>query len=215
MITWDKFYSKEQTLRDFLGIIFTHTELFAQIIEEKPREILEIGVGTGTTSIFLSHLGFEITTVDNNEKVINSARNFCERLNGKVNYVLADALDLEKIFRARKFDVVFSQGFFEHLDNKQIRQQLEEQLKVGRIVFISVPSKFYMKKDFGNERLLSRKKWLDILSGFDIEFARYYGFNLPLRKSLLNFIFNPLLIIKFILGSVLKERSHLLIKIRP
>lgn len=216
MLTWDRFYSKEQTLRDYLGSIFTHNELFAEIIKEKPKRILEVGVGTGITGIFLSHLGFDVTGIDNNEKVISSAKSLCGKLNGKVNYIFSDAFNIDNIFRPQEFDMVFSQGLFEHLNDRQICQLLQKLLKIARIVLISVPSKFYMKKDVGDERLMSREKWLNILRGFNfnIDFIKYYGFHLPLRESLYSFIFNPLLIGKFFLGSVLKERSHILIKVK-
>lgn len=214
MKDWDQFYIKEQTLRDFLGSAFTHTRLFEEIVKEKPARILEIGVGTGITGIFLSHLGYDITAIDNNEKVIESANNFANRLNAKVRYIAADAQKLDKIFKEKEFDLAFSQGFFEHFSDQQIREYLLVQLKVAKIVLISVPSKFYLNTDFGNERLMSREKWLKILNGFKVDFVEYYGFFLPKRETVNRLIFNPYLIYKFFRGTFIKERSHLLIKAR-
>lgn len=216
MDSWDKFYSEERKLRDYLGSTFTHCELFEEIIKEKPGSILEIGVGTGITSTFLSQLGYNVTAIDNNEGILNSAKKLCDNLNGKVNYHLCNAFNLDKTFKAGDFNVICSQGFFEHFNNEQIRDLLNQQLKIAKIIFISVPSKYYIKKDFGNERLMGIKDWRAILAPFalSIDFIKYYGFHFPPRKSLYSFIVNPAFIFKFILGTALKERSQILIKLK-
>src|SRR3989338_3954086 len=180
MASWNKFYLEKRKLRDYLGSTFAHCELFEEILKEKSGNILDIGVGTGITSIFLSHLGYNITAIDNNEKILN----------------------LDKIFKAGDFNVICSQGFFEHFNNEQICDLLNQQLKIAKTIFISVPSKYYIKKDFGNERLMGIKDWRKILAPFtlNIDFIKYYGFYLPPRKSLYSFIVNPAFIFKFILG---------------
>lgn len=216
MITWEEFYSKNFGLREYFNNLFVHSELLEEIIKEKPKMILEAGVGSGIMGIFLSHLGYEVSAIDNNETVLNSAKELCSKLNGKVNYILCDAFNLSKTFITHKFDIVFSQGLFEHFDDTQICQLIQEQLKVARVVMLSVPSRFYMKRDFGNERLMSRKNWQDILGrhNFKVDFIKYYGFHFPSRQGIFNIIFNPVLIYKFISGTLYKERSHLLIKIK-
>ena len=216
MTSWNKFYLEERKLRDYLGSTFAHCELFEEIIKEKPDSILDVGVGTGITSIFLSHLGYNVTAIDNSEKILNSAKDLCGKLNGKVNYRVCNAFNLDKIFKAGDFDVICSQGFFEHFNNEQICNLLNQQLKIAKTIFISVPSKYYIKKDFGNERLMGIKDWHEILTPFalNIDFIKYYGFHLPPRKSLSSFILNPAFIFKFILGTVLKERSQILIKLK-
>ena len=89
----------------------------------------------------------------------------------------ADAFNLP--FDDDSFDVCFSQGFLEHFSDDDIRKLLREQLRVSRKVLFSVPSFWYPRQDFGDERLMKKEDWLRILSEFKLEKASYYG----IRKS--------------------------------
>lgn len=209
MKTWEEYYSTDLNLHEYLRNLSAHSTLFEEIIHESPSKLLEIGVGTGSMSIFLSHLGLTVIGADNNEKVINKASKLSEKLNGKVKFVKADAYNLVDKFGTDYFDIIFSQGFFEHFDDKEIEKLINEQLKVGKVVFISVPSNFYPKKDLGNERLLSVDEWKKILNNADIQFdfIKYYGHALFGIKPLVkNFLKQP----KFPIA----KPGHVLIKIK-
>ncbi len=209
MKSWEEYYSTDLNLHEYLRNLSGHSTLFEEIIHESPSKLLEIGVGTGSMSIFLSHLGFRVIGADNNKKVINEASKLSEKLNGHVEFVKADAYNLVDKFGTDYFDIIFSQGFFEHFDDKEIKKLINEQLKVGKVVFISVPSNFYPKKDLGNERLLSVDEWKKILNNADLqfEFIKYYGHALFGIKPLIkNFLKQP----KFPIA----KPGHILIKIK-
>lgn len=209
MKTWEEYYSTDMNLQEYLGNLRPHSTLFEEIILEKPSKLLEMGVGTGSMSIFLSHLGFTVIGADNNEKVINKASKLSEKLNGKVEFVKADAYNLVDKFGTDYFDIIFSQGFFEHFDDEEIVKLINEQLKVGKVVFISVPSNFYPRKDLGNERLLSVDEWKEILDNANIQFdyIKYYGRELfGIKPIIINFIKQP----KFPIA----KPGHVLIKIK-
>lgn len=202
---WHEYYSKEITLKDYLGHLSTHATLFEFIIEQKPRKILEIGTGTGSMSIFLSHLGYEVVSIDNNEKVLERAKKLSDTLLGRVKFLLCDAFKLGNKFKASNFDVVFSHGFLEHFDRGEIEALIKEQLKVGKVVFFSVPSKYHVTKEFGDERLWGIEEWTKILSSFNLELIRYYGPPGVKRmiKQLIRFPYPPLRKPQYVLGKIL------------
>jgi hypothetical protein len=127
-------------------------------------------------------------------------------MNGRAKFVYCDAFKLSEKFMKNEFDVVYSQGFFEHFSDKKINTLIKEQLIIGKTVIFSVPSNFYPKKDFGNERLLSINEWKEILKDFKVDFIMYYGTLFLgfkyLLKNLLKYPKPPLL-----------KPCHLLIKI--
>ncbi len=135
--------------------------------------MLEVGSGSSALSIFLSHLGYKIMSIDNDKGVLDTARENNARLNGRVAFKKADACNLP--FEDNCFDVCFSQGFFEHFDDDNIRKLLKEQLRVTNVVVFSVPTFWYPSPDFGDERLMKKEDWLEILSEFKVDKAVYYG----------------------------------------
>jgi len=193
---WSSLYTRSLSLSEYLENLHVHLPLLVEIIREKPRRILEVGTGSGSMSIFLSHLGYDVTSIDNDEYVVDWARELCERLSGNVTFMIRDASDLCRKFQKAEFDIVFSQGFFEHFSDSQIRLLLSEQLNVGKVVLFSVPSEYYPERwnNLGNERFLSAEEWARILYELDcnIDFIRYYGKRLvSLRGLIKSFVRKP------------------------
>lgn len=177
---WDEFYSKTYDLKFLIQNTSCHLEIFTAVWEESPKKILEVGLGTGSMSIFFSYLGLDVTGLDNDKNILKKARKLTEKLNGNVKFVYGDAFKLP--FNGQSFDVIFHQGFLEHFSDEQIIQLLNEQLRVGKIVVFSVPNNFYRKKDFGDERLLSKNSWDKLLSTcFNLIESKNYN---PVRQKL-------------------------------
>lgn len=171
--SWHNFYSAEVSVKDFLSNLQTHAEFIEAIFNERPQKILEVGIGTGGMGLFFSLLGIETVGVDNNDKIIKAAKNLNRKLGGKTTLTNANAFQLP--FGNNSFDLIFSQGFLEHFTDQEIIRLLNEQIRVGRKVFFSVPNNFYPQKDFGDERLLSKKDWEKILAGrYEIRLSRNY-----------------------------------------
>lgn len=161
MNQWGYFYSKSYDLDYLIQNTACHREMFDLIFEENPKKVLEVGIGTGSMSIFLSYLGFDVTALDNDKQVLSKAKKLANKLNGKVKFLLGDAFKIP--FKDNSFDVVFHQGLLEHFSDEEIYHLLDEQLRIGRIVILSVPNNLYKQKDFGNERLLSNEYWDNLL----------------------------------------------------
>jgi len=173
---WCQYYRERPlSLERYVNDIWTHRPFLSEIasIGQEDKEMLEVGSGSSALSIFLSHLGYKIVSIDNDEGVLNTARQNNTLLNGRVAFKKADACNLP--FEDNRFDVCFSQGFFEHFDDDNIRKLLDEQMRVSNVVIFSIPTFWYPSQDFGNERLMKKEDWLEILAEFKVHSAVYYS----------------------------------------
>lgn len=172
---WRQYYEERPlSLERYINDIRDHKPFLSEIasIAQKDKEMLEVGSGSSALSIFLSHLGYKITCIDNDKGVVNIAKQNNARLNGRVTFKKADAYSLP--FEDNRFDLCFSQGFFEHFDDDNITKLLGEQLRVSNVVIFSVPTFWYPSQDFGDERLMKKEGWLEILSELKVDKAVYY-----------------------------------------
>lgn len=162
---WSDFYREEINLRKFLKRILCNIELLLIIIKNRPRSIIEVGTGTGALSSFLSWFTPFVIAIDNDKEVVKKAKKNCNLFGRNVILVVADAFNLP--FKGSSFNFCFSQGFFEHFENNDIKRLIKEQTRITRrLVIFNVPSDNYSSKPFGNERLLSPKEWLNIIRIF-------------------------------------------------
>jgi ubiquinone/menaquinone biosynthesis C-methylase UbiE len=178
--TWSQIYASPINVEQFLENICIHKDFIGEILNSRPERIIEVGCGSASLSIFLSHFKCSVTAVDNIDEILDNAKISSDSFNGKVLFKKADAFNLP--FENNSFDIAFSQGVIEHFSNVDIFKFLKEQLRVAEKVIFSVPSRFYNHLDFGNERLLTKKQWERILSNFKIELSRYY-YRIPTKRN--------------------------------
>ena len=147
----------------FLKRAAIHADL---VLETRRRArsagVLEVGVGSGAQSALLSRTGVSVTTVDNDARILEVARENLRRFGPRARPVRADAFRLP--FPEATFGVALSQGLMEHFDDERIAALLREQLRVARSVVFSVPSAAYPRQDVGNERLMTPDKWERIVA---------------------------------------------------
>ena len=172
---WKQYYQdRPLSLDSFIGDIWEHRPFLGEIVAsaEKHKPILEVGSGSGALCSFLSHLGFQAISIDNEPAVLEIANRNSKSVNAKVTFRRGDAFGLP--FPDDSYNVCFSQGFFEHFSNSSIVKLLKEQLRVSGVVLFSVPSFWYPVQDFGNERLMKRDQWLKALKKFKVTKSAYY-----------------------------------------
>lgn len=171
--SWSSLYARRFDLAFCLDHLARHSRFIGSILADQRDRMLEVGTGTGIMSAFLSNLGYDVTSVDNDQAVLSAAKRTSELFRADVRFELEDAFDLP--YDEGAFDIAFSQGLLEHFSDEEIVRMLEEQLRVARAVVFSVPNNFYGRKDVGNERLLTKERWERLVSRFCVvESENYY-----------------------------------------
>ena len=113
---------------------------------QKGQYVLEAGCGYGLSSFALAESGTDVTAIDISEKLVKDLNMLKETLGGSIKEHLT--VRVGDIFRLKElmqtFDVVFSDGTYEHFlnadDRKNILDQTHSVLKNGGICFIAVPN---------------------------------------------------------------------------
>jgi SAM-dependent methyltransferase len=173
MTEWSDYYTQTLDADLYIRHLFGQREFLVSILESGGQKILEVGAGTGAMSIFLSQLGREVTTLDNDPKILELAKVNREKFSGKNQLVLGNAFTLP--FPDNSFDLVFHQGLLEHFSDDDIHKLIKEHLRVAPVVMFSVPNANYPLREFGNERLLSQSAWEALLRPYKIEMSRVYA----------------------------------------
>lgn len=124
-------------LRDFSYII----ELLS-LKEDKVTTLLDLGCGTGWTSIMINKLGIEVTAVDISDDMIAIARENAIKENnlpqGKIKFIVSD---IEEINFKNQFDRVLIYDGLHHCPNEQkVLKNAYQALKPGGIILIVEPN---------------------------------------------------------------------------
>ena len=152
-------------------------EYLMQVLRLCPRggTALEVGVESGYGSVWLSQRGIRAVGISDSERVVERARAVNNILKGHAKFFVGSPSDLYDK-NAPRFDVIHSQGLFEHYTAPEVRATLAQQVVCADTVVFSVPSVYYpFTPEFGDERLLPIELWEWMLSPFDIAELTYYG----------------------------------------
>ncbi|OGO50366.1 MAG: hypothetical protein A2148_12380 [Chloroflexi bacterium RBG_16_68_14] len=173
--SWEAYYAPELTWYRHLRNVLHHLPMFRALRKLRPGRVLEVGAGSGSHSIFVSYFCPHVVSIDFSRPLIERCVHHNQKLRGRAHFLAMDAFQLA--FPDRAFDVVFSQGFFEHFSDEEISRLLAEQSRVARRVVLSVPNRSYAVRDFGDERLLSREAWEELLGrlGYRLRVSRDYA----------------------------------------
>lgn len=142
------------------------------------KNILEAGCGTGVISTYLANKGFIVTSVDNEQDMLNIARKISKIYNKNPVFIKQDINKLN--YPRNHFGVVFSHGVLEHFNDDQIVFLLKQQLKISHTLIFSIPTNYLdEKKDryYGNERFLNRTKWEDLIAKTQSKTLEVFGFH--------------------------------------
>jgi 2-polyprenyl-3-methyl-5-hydroxy-6-metoxy-1,4-benzoquinol methylase len=160
--TWGDVYSKPASKFFFFWDILVHLRYLFIILLRRPKRAIEVGVGRGVQSVFLSIFIKDVVAVDSSREVAMNAWSTITNSKAKARLVLTDAFSMP--FQDGSFDVCYSQGFLEHFSDEQIARLFKEQLRVAHYLVHSVPSDRYPWKQFGDERHLTPHAWHNILA---------------------------------------------------
>ena len=94
-------------------------DFFPAIQRNRPMRALDIGSGTGATSVRLALLGFHVTQLDSSEAMLQLAQHAAEEAEvaDRVTLRHGDAAELTGLFAAASFDVVVCHNILEYVDD--------------------------------------------------------------------------------------------------
>ena len=151
----------------------------------KPKNILEIGFGSGDLLKILNKKGYYGRGIDFSEESCQNMKNQIK--NKKFNFVIENKSDTELFEEKEKFDLVMVFEVLEHIENDEESLKKWNSLLVNDgFLLISVPS--HMKKwgdndDFaGHIRRYEKKELIKKLldAGFDI--VKFYSYGYPIAN---------------------------------
>ena len=137
----------------------------------KGLNTIELGAGSGTNSLLFAKRGADVTVLDYSKKALERSKEFFRRNNTRANFVLCDALNLDKSL-LNKYDVAMSFGTGEHFEgNNRIKiiKSHFDVLKKGGLTLICLPNRAnlpYMVWKFLSQAT-GRWRW-----GVEIPFSR-------------------------------------------
>lgn len=133
-------------IRDFSHII-------AILHLRKGDKILDLGVGSGWTSIFLAKMGYEVTGVDIAPDMIDIARKNAKKDNVDVNFLV---FDNEKMLFDKKFDAILCYDTLHHCPNEEqvIKNCYKALKKEGKLLIVE--PNFYHQIDKKAQKIAHR-----------------------------------------------------------
>ncbi|KXG78804.1 putative glycosyltransferase EpsJ [Fervidicola ferrireducens] len=131
-------------------------ELLSRFFYIKDAKILEVGTGTGLTSLELSLWGAKVTGIDIEEESIKLAKMIAERYDiHDCNFKLGNGFELTKQ-GFKDYDIVFNVGVLEHFDDTHIIKMLKEMAESGKYIIIGVPysgsAVYKLAKDYSQKK---------------------------------------------------------------
>ncbi len=104
-----------------------------------PARLLSIGCGLGLVDLLLAGHGYEVTSIDDDEEVLESARALAQRFGAGLRFEAADAFHLDRYHDG--FDIAFSAGLVEHWNGRRTVELLAEHARCAPLVQVEVPTR--------------------------------------------------------------------------
>ena len=170
---YDKIEMDDHLFKDWLK----DEEKYLKVVSEyvKPNcKILESGCGLGRTAIFMSRMGYKVTAIDDNKKMLDLAKNNAKKFGKNIKFKLVDLENVDKFFKKNSFDAITHQGILEHFPPNNIKEIIKKELKIAPLVIFSVPILSERNKKYFKGGLIKYRNlwninfWERILKDFNV-----------------------------------------------
>ena len=141
--------------------------------EIKPGRVLDIGCGRGENAIMLAMNGCDVTGIDLAEDAISDAKTKAIERHVKVNFVVGNVLQMDRLFKEGEFDIVIDSGLFHVMTDEErpvFARQVHRVLKDGGKYFMLC----FSDKEPGEYELPRRVSKAEIESTFSSLFNIIY-----------------------------------------
>jgi len=109
-------------------------------LSKKVKNILDIGCGSGTISLYLASKGYSVKGIDISRAAINTCKDSANNMDLK--NVKFEILEFPKKIPTGKYDLIFFSEVIEHLPNDEIAlKKIHKLLSANGTLFLSTPSK--------------------------------------------------------------------------
>ncbi|MDR1687571.1 MAG: class I SAM-dependent methyltransferase [Clostridiales bacterium] len=161
---WGDLYNENQlnALKESIsaGMHSSWTKEMLSIAKLKPgSKILEIGAGSGQTSLALAKAGHSVTALDYSENPIKLAQKAAKLLNIELRTVVFDAR-LPLPFKEKEFDIIFHAGLLEHFEIPERIEMLKAWKPYCNLMVSMVPNAASLCYRIGKERREKNGTWI-------------------------------------------------------
>jgi ubiquinone/menaquinone biosynthesis C-methylase UbiE len=117
-------------------------QIVIELLEDynlKNKNILEVGCGYGSLSVFLAKREARVTGIDISSEAIKISKRNTRLFRQKINFIEANAIDIP--FKDKKFDITICCDTLEHIpDYKKAIKELIRVTKKGGLILITTPN---------------------------------------------------------------------------
>lgn len=115
----------------------------------KGLRMLEIGCGTGSSTIAFAEQGVHVTAIDFNENFLFEAKSKCQLYGLNVRFILLNAADVKKILEQEIFDIIVFMASIEHMTIQERIQSLSATYELlpgnGLLCITGSPNRLHFK----------------------------------------------------------------------
>lgn len=158
---WSKHYNLDNFNLVKKSIESGNVQIWAQElcnIIQKGESCLEIGCGTGISSLWLAKNGRNVTALDYTESSIALVNAVKKELDINLNLIQADATK-PLPFEQNEFDVIFQSGLLEHFSTEEQINLLKSWKKHCKTMVSMIPNASSLPYRVGKQILEDSNKW--------------------------------------------------------
>lgn len=106
---------------------------------KKEGEVLDVGCGAGTISLYLAYKGYQVTGIDISKKAIKECQESAKKIN--LRNVTFYTMNFPDEVPRKKFDFIVCSEVIEHIENRKLAfHKMYSLLKPRGILFLTTPS---------------------------------------------------------------------------